>query len=86
MTEFKTGGYIDPRPAEYRKKLNLLMPRDLEGIGRWGLHMSEEEYNFLVAANPDTLGIVGDSKLHDKYWKEFLCSRASIPYRVREHI
>jgi len=83
---FKTG-FIDPRPAAERKRINSIAEnvRDLEGIGRWGLHMSTEEHDWLTAANPDTLGH-NDSALAKAYWAKFLCSPESKPYRMRDAV
>ena len=78
-------GLIDPRPAEYRKRVNTLKVRDLKDCARWGLHLSQEEHAFLVARNPDTLGH-DDQAIADKYWALFMGDPASKPYRIQDKI
>jgi len=78
-------GFIDPRPAEYRKKLNRLTIRDLADSCRWGLHLSEDEHAYLRRNNPDTLGHP-DQAIAKACWKEFLNHPSSKPYRVQEVI
>ena len=78
-------GIIDPRPAEYRKRANSRSVRDLKDFARWGLHLSTEEHESLLRNNPETLGHP-DHALQDKYWKQFINSPASKPYRIQEHI
>jgi len=78
-------GFIDPRPAEYRKRVNTIALNDLRDCARWGLHLSDLEHDWLTRMNPDTLGH-DDSKLHDMYWKDFVNDPASKPYRIQEHI
>jgi len=77
-------GFIDPRPAQTRKRAQSIAEnlRDMDGIGRWGLHLSEEEHNWLVQANPDTLGH-GDSAIAKAYWHKFLTAPESKPYRMQ---
>ena len=81
---FQTG-WIDPRPAEYRKRVNTLRVRDLKDCARWGLHLSHEEYAFLVARNPDTLEH-DDQAIADTYWNLFMGDPASKPYRIQDKI
>lgn len=78
-------GIIDPRPAEYRKRVNRLTVRDLAESARWGLHLSSVEHESLLIANADTLGH-HDSELSSKYWKKFMTHPASKPYRIQEKI
>ena len=75
-------GIIDPRPAEYRKRVNGLIIRDLKDFARWGLHLSDIEHASLMSNNPDTLGHP-DQQLQAKYWKDFTTSLASTPYKVQ---
>jgi len=81
---YKTG-WIDPRAALTRKKLRSKKLNDLADTMRWGLHMSEQEADWLAFHNPETLGC-SDTKLRSGYWKHFIMSEASIPYRVQEKI
>lgn len=81
---FKTG-LIDPRPAAYRKKVNGIALRDFKDWGRWGLHLSEEELASLKIKNPDTLGH-DDQRIAASYWKKFIASPESKPYRIQENI
>jgi len=81
---FRTG-WIDPRPAQYRKRVNELSVRDLKDCARWGLHLSTEEQQFLMARNPDTLGH-DDDAIRQKYWKLFIGHPASKPYRIQDKI
>jgi hypothetical protein len=78
-------GIIDPRPAEYRQRVNTLAVRDLKDCARWGLHLSTEEHDSLMAANPDTLGHP-DHNLQDKYWHQFMTHPASKPYRIQSKV
>ena len=43
---------IDPRAEVTRKQLRQISIRDLDGMGRWHLHMSEEELSYLECNNP----------------------------------
>ena len=43
---------IDPRAEVTRKQARQLSIRDLDGLGRWSLHMSEEELAYLECNNP----------------------------------
>jgi hypothetical protein len=81
---FQTG-IIDPRPAEFRKRVNTLSVRDLQDCARWGLHLSTEEQYSLLLRNPETLGHP-DQEIASKYWKQFMSHPASKPYRVQEVI
>ena len=78
-------GIIDPRPAEFRLQLNSRLVRDLKDCARWGLHLSTEEHESLMLANPDTLGH-DDQKLRETYWKRFMAHPASKPYRIQANI
>jgi hypothetical protein len=78
-------GWVDPRPAEYRKRVNTLVVSDLTDCARWGLHLSTEENAFLIARNPDTLGH-DDQEIASMYWRLFIGDPASKPYRIQEHI
>lgn len=78
-------GIIDPRPAQYRERVNSLSVRDLAESARWGLHLSNEEYDSLLMLNADTLGH-HDPELSSKYWKKFMKHPVSKPYRIQEKI
>jgi hypothetical protein len=78
-------GWTDPRPAEYRKRVNTLTVRDLNDCARWGLHLSTEEHAFLMSRNPDTLGH-DDQHIASKYWQLFIGDPVSKPYRIQENI
>lgn len=49
---------------------------------RWALHLSEDEYAFLIENNPDTLGVVPDSALFKLEWARFIQHPESRPYRI----
>ena len=78
-------GVIDPRPAEYRKRVNAHSVRDLKDCARWGLHLSDVEYQSLLILNRDTLGH-NDEEIAEMYWKLFMGDPASKPYRVQDNI
>lgn len=77
--------FIDPRPAAYREQVNRLAVRDLKDCARWGLHLSDLEFEHLQRVNPDTLGH-DDQRLRESYWKAFIAHPSSKPYRIQERI
>lgn len=49
---------------------------------RWALHLASEELAGLERLNPDTLG-APDPQLRRAYWKDFIESPESEPFRVQ---
>ena len=81
MSKYRT--WIDPRAAVTRNQLAKLPLRDAASHTlRWSLHLSEEEYAYLIENNPDTLGVVPDSALFKQEWARFIQHPESRPYRI----
>jgi uncharacterized protein YbgA (DUF1722 family) len=71
--------------AAHNRRLMAHSPQADVALGRLALHMSSEEYDDLVAKNPDTLGH-SDVKLRKAYWSKFIGDPASIPYKTRDDV
>ena len=76
---------IDAAASEYRNKVRQMQIKDLGSALRWGLHLSQEEHAELERANPSTLGHP-DQHLSQMYWKNFMSSPESKPFRVQDKI
>lgn len=66
----------------YRK---LEQPLSREAVGRMALHMSNEEQEDLIANNPYTLGHP-ESAMAKCYWRIFVESSDSDPYKIRRKV
>ena len=83
VTHYKGRLILDPRAAATRSVFRKQTVKDLAAkTMRWGLHLSEEESLALCQLNPDTLGCE-DQKLRELYWRKFLESPSSAPYRIQ---
>ena len=78
--------FIDPEGARHRRRLVMGdRPRDLASrTMRLALHLTDSEHAALEAFNPDTLGRHDDERLRSQYWRQFIESSASAPFRVNK--
>jgi hypothetical protein len=74
---------IDPTFAARRQLIRQGEIRDL-GVGtmRPALHLSCQEHDLLELANPETLGRNDDERLKSQYWRDFINSPYSEPFRL----
>lgn len=76
---------LSPRRTAYDLRKERI--KDMEGLGRWALHMSDVDELALFKRFPELDPKVNtDQQLCDKAWLKFIASSASEPYRVRTKI
>lgn len=76
----------DPLAARTRRRLRAAgRPRDVDGVGRLAVHLSDWEYDQLIELNPETLGH-DDPVLAKLYWRDFVTSPACACFRVNERV
>jgi hypothetical protein len=74
---------IDPVAATERALIRQGMVKDLAlGTMRPALRMSMMEHDLLELANPETLGRNDDERLKSQYWRDFINSPYSEPFRL----
>lgn len=76
-------------PREFAYEARKLNVKDMEGLGRWALHMSDADERALFARFPELDPANYDETnmdYCDSQWLKFIKSSASEPYRVRTRI
>jgi hypothetical protein len=74
---------LHPLANQYRMKARQETIKDAcSKTMRWALHLASEELAGLERLNPETLGI-DDPQLRRHYWKDFIESPESEPFRVQ---
>lgn len=56
--------------------------RDREGLGRWTLSIPFEDYFRMLKRHPELAS--KDPKVKSEFYRKFIRSEASLPYRVQE--
>ena len=74
---------VDPLAAKTRQRIRTVTVKDLASkTMRWALHLSAIEANYLECMNPETLGRTDDERIRSNYWKQFIDSPASTPFKI----
>ena len=76
-------------PRDFANEARKADIKDMEGLGRWALHMSDEDELALYMRFPQLDPKHYDETnmdLCDREWLKWIKSSASEPYRVRDKI